>query len=70
MLTPRPSLIMWPCAPVHRMRDTPFDPNPYDNIPPKVFGTCGLRVNEAQTDLRCLAHELNVTLEESNFDTA
>eukprot|EP00798_Chlamydomonas_sp_ICE-L_P004560 gene4560-14741_t len=34
-----------------------------------VAGTCGLRVDESQMDLRCLANQLDIVLEESDFES-
>jgi len=51
-----------------KMQDVPGPPT-NDGKPPKEFGTCGLRINESQKEMRCLAYELNVTLQESPFET-
>ena len=48
---------------------TPAGPLAGSQAVPNALGTCGLRIMESQTDLRCLAHQLNITLELSDFDT-
>jgi hypothetical protein len=38
-------------------------------LDPKAIGTCGLRINQASADQRCLASRMRIKSQESDYDT-